>query len=53
MVGLVPAGKLIGIARDTSYRLYRAGEFPVRVERIGNKLLVRRSDLIEYLSAAS
>ena len=45
------AGAQLGLSRNTSYELARAGDFPVRVLKIGSRYRVSRYDLDRYLNA--
>ncbi|MEV0623526.1 helix-turn-helix domain-containing protein [Nonomuraea sp. NPDC050404] len=40
VIGLLAAGRLLGLSRTTTYRLAKAGEFPCRVLRIGGRYAV-------------
>ncbi|WP_157254876.1 helix-turn-helix transcriptional regulator [Nonomuraea typhae] len=40
VVGLLAAGRLLGIGRTTAYRLAKTGAFPCRVLRIGGRYAV-------------
>ena len=51
-VDVVTAGRALGVGRDRSYRLAKRGEFPVRVVRIGHRMLVTRADLLSALGLA-
>ncbi|WP_190274497.1 helix-turn-helix domain-containing protein [Kocuria sp. UCD-OTCP] len=39
----------LGIGRSTAYELVRTNQFPIRVLRLGKKILVSRADLNRYL----
>ena len=43
------AGAILGIGRSKSYELAKAGEFPVRVLRIGRRYLVPTPAILELL----
>ena len=43
------AGRPMGCSRGQTYELARRGEFPIPVLRIGQRLKVRRVDLLNYL----
>lgn len=43
------AAQIVGISRGTAYHLASIGEFPVRVLRLGRKMLVSRAELDAYL----
>ena len=43
------AGAILGIGRSKSYELAKAGEFPVRVLRIGRRYLVPTPALLDLL----
>lgn len=43
------AARTLGIGRSCAYELVRTGEFPIRVLRLGKKILVSRADLNRYL----
>ncbi|WP_433435353.1 helix-turn-helix domain-containing protein [Nonomuraea sp. CA-141351] len=40
VMGLVAAGRLLGMGRTKAYRLARAGQFPCRVLRVGGRYVV-------------
>jgi excisionase family DNA binding protein len=49
---LVPfdtAADVLGISRSTAYELVKAGEFPVKRVRIGQRSVIRRADLLSFL----
>lgn len=48
-VGIETAGAILGIGRSKSYELAKAGQFPVRVLRIGRRYLVPTPSIHEYL----
>lgn len=48
-VDVETAGALLGIGRSKSYQLAKAGEFPVRVLRIGRRYLVPTNVLLQLL----
>ena len=48
---LATAAAIIGIGRTLAYDLARDGEFPVRVLRLGRRVVVPISDLLAYLGA--
>ena len=48
-VSLAEASKLLGIHRSTAWELYKRGEFPVRVLKIGSRLRVTKHHLCQYL----
>ncbi|YCK35135.1 hypothetical protein ACNF49_13925 [Actinomadura sp. ATCC 39365] len=48
-VDLVTAGRAYGIGRTKAHELARAGEFPVRVIRVGNAYRVPKSALLDSL----
>jgi predicted DNA-binding transcriptional regulator AlpA len=43
------AGAILGIGRSKSYELAKAGDFPVRVLRIGRRYLVPTSPILALL----
>ena len=47
--GIVTAGKAFGRGRTWCHERARAGNFPVPLLRLGNRYMVRRSDLLEFL----
>lgn len=48
-VSLAEAAHVLGIHRSTAWELYKRGEFPVPVLKIGNKLRVTKAQLARYL----
>jgi hypothetical protein len=46
---LATAGAIIGIGRTLTFQLAGAGEFPVRVLRLGRRAVVPTQDLLKYL----
>lgn len=46
---LVTAGRALGLGRTKAYELVRAGEFPVRVMRLGPAYRVATADLLKLL----
>ncbi|WP_327009722.1 helix-turn-helix domain-containing protein [Dactylosporangium sp. NBC_01737] len=48
-VDIETAGAVLGIGRSKSYELAKAGEFPVRVLRIGRRYLVPTNLLLKLL----
>lgn len=48
-VGLVTAGRALGIGRTKAYELVRAEDFPARVLRLGNTYRVVTADLLRLL----
>lgn len=49
---LETAAAIIGIGRTLAYDLARDGEFPVRLLRLGRRVVVPISDLLTYLGAS-
>lgn len=49
---LVKAGSAFGIGRTKSYELARAGEFPVRVIRVGRAYCVPVAEILSLLERA-
>lgn len=47
------ACKVLGISATTGYALAARGEFPVRVLRLGRKMLISRAELDSYLAGDS
>lgn len=43
------ASKILGIGRNRTYELIKAGRYPVRVLDIGGRFRVSRFDLLAYL----
>jgi excisionase family DNA binding protein len=43
------AASILGMGRSTAFALAKAGEFPVRLLRVGTKYRVSRADLLRYL----
>ncbi|MER7278012.1 DNA-binding protein [Dactylosporangium sp. NPDC000244] len=48
-VDIETAGAVLGIGRSKSYELAKAGDFPVRVLRIGRRYLVPTNLLLKLL----
>jgi hypothetical protein len=48
-VDLTTAGRALGIGRTKAFELARAGEFPVRVIRVGQKFRVSKAVILEAL----
>ncbi|MGH3548072.1 MAG: DNA-binding protein [Pseudonocardiaceae bacterium] len=48
-VAVETAGRALGLGRTKSHELVRAGEFPVRVLRLGNAYRVPTADLLVLL----
>jgi excisionase family DNA binding protein len=48
-VSLSEAAKVLGIHRSTAWELYKRGEFPVPVLRLGKRLRVTKLQLQRYL----
>ena len=48
-VDVPTAGRCWGLGRDASYRLARAGRFPVHVLELGGRLRVTRASIMEAL----
>jgi hypothetical protein len=48
-VDLATAGRALGLGRTKSHELARAGQFPVRVLRLGNAYRVPTADLLALL----
>ena len=51
-VDVETAGAILGIGRSKSYELAKAGEFPVRVLRIGRRYLVPTPGILALLGIA-
>ena len=49
VVDLTTAGRAFGIGRTKAFELARAGEFPVRVLRVGQKFRVPKAAILEAL----
>ncbi len=45
------ASRILGIGRNGTYQLIKAGRYPVRVLEIGGRFKVSRYDLLSYLHA--
>jgi hypothetical protein len=48
-VDLVEAGRAFGLGRTKSHELARAGDFPCRVLKVGERYRVPRSELLRAL----
>jgi hypothetical protein len=51
-VDLTTAGRAFGIGRTKAFELARAGEFPVKVLRVGRKFRVPKAAILEALGVA-
>ncbi len=51
-VNLITACRLLGLGRDTGYRLVKEGHFPIPVQQWGARTAVLRADLINALDPA-
>jgi hypothetical protein len=49
VVNLETANRALGIGRSTGYALARAGEYPVKVLRVGNAYRVPTAELLKLL----
>jgi hypothetical protein len=52
-VDIETAGAILGIGRSKSYELAQAGEFPVRILRIGRRYLVPTPAILDLLGIAA
>ena len=52
-VDLATAGRAFGIGRTKAFELARAGEFPVKVLKVGQKYRVPRTAILEALDVRS
>ena len=48
-VDIVTAGRAFGLGRTKAHELARAGDFPCRIRRLGNRYRVSRSAIFEAL----
>lgn len=48
-VDLATAGRALGLGRTKAHEMARAGEFPIKVNRLGRRYRVCRADLHEFL----
>jgi hypothetical protein len=46
------AGRAVGSGRAKTYEMARLGQFPVPTLRVGQRIRVRRADLLRYLGVA-
>ncbi len=46
---LTTAAEVIGIGRTLAYELVKSGDFPVRLLRLGRRVVVPVADLLAYL----
>ena len=51
-LSLTEAAKVLGIHRSTAWELYKRGEFPVPVLKLGRRLRVTKLQLQRYLLAS-
>ncbi len=49
-VSVEVAARALGIGRSKAHEMVRAGEFPVRVLRLGNSYRISSADLLELLN---
>jgi predicted DNA-binding transcriptional regulator AlpA len=49
VVDILTAGKVFGLARNTTYELVRRDEFPCRILRVGSRYRVTKSAILEAL----
>lgn len=52
-VSLADAARILGVHRSTAWELYRRGEFPIPVLRIGTRLRVSLVQLGRFLEGGS
>lgn len=52
-ISINEAADLLGISRNTGYRLVKAGEFPVPVLRIGAQMKVSRRAIEEFVACVT
>jgi hypothetical protein len=52
-VGLVTAGRVLGVGRTKAHEMVRNGTWPTRVLRIGNAYRIPTSDLLALLEPVS
>jgi excisionase family DNA binding protein len=50
-ISLAQAAQVLGIHRSTAWDLYRRGEFPIPVLKIGNRLRVTKAHLEDFLQS--
>lgn len=50
VISLAQAAKLMGITRDTAYRLVRAGEFPLPTVKLGRGVKVSRTAVDRWVA---
>ncbi len=48
-IDLMTSARALGISRNEAYVLARAGNYPVRVYKVGNRYRVTRADLLTFL----
>ena len=51
--GVLTASRVLGIGKNTTSELIKAGRYPVRVREIGGRFKVTRYDLLAFLGAGS
>lgn len=51
LVPAVKAGEALGYAQSTTRNKLVAGEFPIKTTLIGNKRVVRKTDLADYIDS--
>jgi predicted DNA-binding transcriptional regulator AlpA len=49
---LPTAAQIIGIGRSLAYDLAKVDKFPVRILRIGGRVVIPVADLLQYLGAS-
>lgn len=51
-IDLMTSARALGISRNEAYALARAGIYPVRLYKVGNRYRVIRADLLKFLQIA-
>ncbi|MDV8079755.1 helix-turn-helix domain-containing protein [Rhodococcus sp. IEGM 1370] len=49
VIGVAEAGRALGMTRQTSYNMVKAGEFPVPVHKLGGRYKVPTHPLLRFL----
>ena len=52
-LSVIEAAEWLGIGRTKAYELIQQDRFPVRVIRLGKRLLISRAELERYLSGGA
>lgn len=48
-IDLLTSAKALGVSRSEAYILARAGQYPIRIYRVGTRYRVAKADLVAFL----